>query len=181
MVCNGYSPPRLLRFNPAANRWLDESAVGALPEDSPVDWAGVQALPGADGAIVYVVRRPRPDNPLSLWGLTRTFLWQGGRLSLLLDDDAADSPLAAPYQPPAGVPGQRLLFHRASADGSSGVYWLDAGACPGASCQAHQVEGLPLWSPDGNSTLLVVYDEPRPRQLAVLAGQPHLCLRPAGR
>jgi hypothetical protein len=156
MLCDGYAPPRLVRFRPADNRWLEEAPL-ATPEGASgafaTTWANLMPLTDERSALVQLFVRSETSSPFMVEE-SRTLLWTEGESGYLGPGGAADNFLPAAYQPGGALAGRRLLFFRQGEEGLSAPMWLDVDACVVGECRPQEAEGLPIWSPDGRRTLL---------------------------
>lgn len=147
LICQGYSPPAWLSYDPAADTWQTIPA----PDNAPVlaqllQRAGERSRfpPEGQGSLI---RRPFTIAGGQFW---RSYLWLGGLTNML---ETVENPTlflaGSNHQQPDS---SHLLFY--PFDGLGNPYLANAAACLQGYCRPEPLAGIPVWSPSGRATLL---------------------------
>ncbi len=160
LVCQGYSPATWLSYNPRADVWQTISVPNSDDTLAQMLQRAGQMGRFAPEGQGTLIRRPFTVENAQSW---HNFLWLGGLTNLL---ETADSPalfLADANRQSVGND-QRLFY---PFDGQSNPYLADTAACLSSDCNLEPLEGVPIWSPEGDKALLTIHDG---------AGEPQLFL-----
>jgi hypothetical protein len=152
LICQGYNPPAWVTYSPDDDAWQTIPP----PENSPalahlLQQAGERSrfAPEGQGSLI---RRPFTIAGAQAW---HSYLWLGGLTNMLETSGSPQLFLAHPnHQQPDS---NHLLFY--PFNGQDNPYLAETAACLNNACELELLEGLPLWSPSGNRSLVVVQDE----------------------
>jgi hypothetical protein len=154
MLCSRSSTIDLLRLKTDSLEWEDEwlnfdSLLGTFPQNYG---AYLTPAPNHKGTLLHL---NEADQGSELW---RTYWWYNDQMTMLLSDEVPYFVWPPSYHNDINKVGR---FIRVIQDNQTGeiqeftTSWFDVGECLAGPCQIQSVTGFPIWSKDGNHTLVV--------------------------
>jgi hypothetical protein len=147
LICQGFSPPTWLAYNPAQDSWRTISQPANAPALAQLlQQAGEHSRFPPEGQGM-LIRRPFHINGIQSW---HSYLWLGG-LANRLESDNNPGLILADSGHHDSDNGQ-LLFH--PFDGQGNPYLVNSADCLNGDCRLQPLAGFPVWSRSGDKTLL---------------------------
>lgn len=125
----------LYRYDPAIGEWQTEL--------EKLDFVFFSPLPGDEAIFLQDI-----DIAADQW---RSSIWQNGERRTLTNDSLPTA-LSLGQTNPQGQ--TAVFFAEPTADDAFAPYLMDLTDCDEAGCTTHSLEGVPIWSPNGERTLV---------------------------
>lgn len=160
VLCSDRISDRLLRFDTESGSWREERLGGLADRRFGAEAAQEQfrtslylsRLPDYGGAVVQTADGDGED---AVW---RSYLWRDGETRLLTEEPVPHYFLPPRLQPSNQPYQDKLAFYAPGDDNGERFTALlvDMDVCENTPCKTRTLAGMPVWSPDGQQTLLIV-------------------------
>ena len=159
MACNGYTPAQSFLYDPEADEWRLLQDFKNIPAIAKIITASNQSTRFPPDSQGFLIRNRQKVLGPSAW---QAYLWLEGIGSLPIHDRESQILLADPIQMPSDPANEYLVFYRFSNDKETSLdkpLVLNVNRCLDGSCEFHETEGIPIWSPNHQHTLISAVDE----------------------
>ncbi|MGD2049360.1 MAG: hypothetical protein PVH03_07695, partial [Chloroflexota bacterium] len=159
MTCPGHTPIQAFVYGPEADEWRVLQDFENLPAMAKIITTSRQSTRFPPDSQGFLIRnRQQVLGPLA-W---QAYLWLEGLGSLSIENRESRILLADPAQIPSDPADEYLVFYRFSNDKGTSFdrpLVLNVRRCIEGGCEYYEPEGIPVWSPDQQHTLISALDE----------------------
>ena len=159
MTCHGHTPAQAFLYDPGVDEWRvlqDFRNVPAIAKIINASNKSTRFPPDSQG---FLIRNRQQVLGPSAW---QAHLWLEGLGRLLIEDRESQILLADPVQMPSDPSHEYLVFYRFRVDKETSIdkpLVLNVNRCLESGCEYHELEGIPIWSPNHQHTLILSTDE----------------------